>query len=271
LKAIIQSMYMNGTQSYLEVLMGAASFSDFLDRLQDLVLIGGQQKDLLVANKADRQRIGQVELQEKRELGEQKVLLAQEQGAKEQLAAKEQQEKDEDARLGLQIQDLEEQNAQEEQQMLQFASQEAKLISESMKGTLSYRGGKLAWPFAKDYPITSPFGKRTDPINGSSSFHPGIDIGAPKGTDILAAEDGIVVVAQWYGGYGNCVILDHGHGVMTLYGHMLDNSITVKKGETVKRGQKIGEVGMTGRSTGYHLHFGVYVQSKAVPPLNYLK
>jgi murein DD-endopeptidase MepM/ murein hydrolase activator NlpD len=172
--------------------------------------------------------------------------------------------------LNSQEQDLDEQNAEQEKEMMQFAAQESKLIGQSKKVSLTYQGGKLAWPFTKNYPITSPFGERVDPINGSKAFHPGIDIGATKGTDILAVEDGVVTVAQWYGGYGNCVIIDHGHGIMTLYGHMLNDSIVVKKGDTVKRGQKIGEVGMTGRSTGYHLHFGVYVNSEAVNPFTYL-
>jgi murein DD-endopeptidase MepM/ murein hydrolase activator NlpD len=271
LKQMIESMYVNGPQSYLEVLMGSTTFNDFLDRVQDLVLLAGNQKELLAANMRDKQQIEQVEAQQEKDQEQQKALVTQEQNLKQQLAAQEIQKTAELATLNSQEQVLAEQSAEQEKELMQFAAQESKLIEESKKVTLSYQGGKLAWPFSRNYPITSPFGYRSDPFTGERAFHDGTDVGAPKGTDILAAEDGIVSVAQWYGGYGNCVIIDHGHGIMTLYGHMLNDSMVVKKGDTVKRGQKIGEVGMTGRATGYHLHFGVYLNYNAVDPMNYLK
>ena len=96
-----------------------------------------------------------------------------------------------------------------------------------------------------------------------------MDIAAPKGTNIYAAADGTVVKCEWYGGYGNCVIINHGGGIMTLYGHC--NSLNVKNGQSVKAGDVIAYVGTTGQSTGYHLHFTVYEGKTAVNPWNYLK
>lgn len=126
------------------------------------------------------------------------------------------------------------------------------------------KGNFLSWPFSRNYIITSPFGWRKDPFTGQSAFHAGIDIGAPKNTSIRAVADGVVLVAGRYGGYGNCVIINNGHSIHTLYGHM--TSVAVKVGEQVKRGQVIGHVGMTGRATGPHLHFGVYWHGRAVDP-----
>lgn len=126
------------------------------------------------------------------------------------------------------------------------------------------KGNFLSWPFARNYVITSPFGWRPDPFTKRSAFHDGIDIGAPENVAIHAAASGVVVLAGRDGGFGNCVKVDNGHHIVTLYGHM--RSISVKDGEHVKRGQILGHVGMTGRATGPHLHFGVYWHGRAVDP-----
>lgn len=118
--------------------------------------------------------------------------------------------------------------------------------------------------------ISSPYGWRTWP-DGRTEFHTGIDIAAPTGTSIVAARTGVVVHAGWVSGYGNTVILDHGDGMLTLYGHM--NSIGASSGQTVSGGQFIGTVGSTGFSTGPHLHFQVgfgEVHSGHVNPMSYL-
>jgi murein DD-endopeptidase MepM/ murein hydrolase activator NlpD len=271
LNAVLRSMYQNDTGSYLQVLLGSTSFSDFFERMNDLTAIGNKQKELLSANEKDQKNIEQDQQTKQKEVDQKNTLIAKAEETKDTLIPKEKKKEVMIASLNSQVQDLEELNAEQEKEMMHFAEQESKLISQSKQAALTYTGGKIAWPFAKNYPITSPFGDRIDPINGSKAFHPGIDIGAPKGTDILAAEDGVVIVAQWYGGYGNCVIIDHGKGLKTLYGHMLNDTMMVKKGDTVKRGQKIGEVGMTGRATGYHLHFGVYEKDQAVPPFSLLQ
>lgn len=121
-------------------------------------------------------------------------------------------------------------------------------------------------------PITSQFGWRTHPIFKSRIFHSGIDIGGPNGGTIKASNDGKVIYAGWYGGYGKVVILDHGvingKPITTLYGHM--SAITVSNGQFVKKGQQVGREGSTGYSTGPHCHFEVRVNGKPTNPLNYI-
>jgi murein DD-endopeptidase MepM/ murein hydrolase activator NlpD len=120
--------------------------------------------------------------------------------------------------------------------------------------------GGLQWPV--NAPVTSPFGWRW------GRLHEGIDLGAPTGTPIHAAAAGTVIYAAWMDGYGNFVIIDHGGGIATAYGHQ--SSIAVTEGESVAQGQVIGYVGSTGHSTGPHLHFEVRVNGNAVDPLGYL-
>ena len=121
-------------------------------------------------------------------------------------------------------------------------------------------------------PITSPFGYRIHPIFKSRIFHSGIDIGGPNGGAIRASNNGRVIFAGWYGGYGQVVILDHGivrgQPITTLYAHM--SSISVQKGQTVTKGQQIGREGSTGYSTGPHCHFEVRVNGQPRNPLNYI-
>ncbi len=121
-------------------------------------------------------------------------------------------------------------------------------------------------------PITSPFGWRIHPIFKSRIFHSGIDIGGPNGGAIQASNDGKVIYSGWYGGYGKCVILDHGvvngQPITTLYAHM--SSIAVSNGQMVKKGQTLGREGSTGYSTGPHCHFEVRVNGKPTNPLNYI-
>ncbi|MHA6532744.1 murein hydrolase activator EnvC family protein [Paenibacillus sp. BAC0078] len=119
--------------------------------------------------------------------------------------------------------------------------------------------------------ISSPYGLRTHPVTGEvGKMHTGTDFAVPQGTDIHAADSGTVIVAEWWSGYGYCVIIDHGGGVWTLYGHIREGGIKVKVGDRVERGQVIAESGATGRVTGPHLHFEVRIDGKPVDPMPYL-
>lgn len=130
-----------------------------------------------------------------------------------------------------------------------------------------FRGiGQFGFP--SDAPVTSSFGMRLHPILGYRRFHSGIDFGAAHGSMIRAADSGTVIFADWYGGYGRAVIIDHGSNLTTLYGHT--SQIYVTEGETVQRGQAIAAVGSTGFSTGPHLHFEVRYDGDPVNPVNYL-
>jgi murein DD-endopeptidase MepM/ murein hydrolase activator NlpD len=116
--------------------------------------------------------------------------------------------------------------------------------------------------------MTSRFGYRVHPIYGTRKFHAGIDFGLPIGAAIRAADSGVILYSGWYGGYGRTVIIDHGNGLTTLYGHT--SASYVSAGESIQRGQRIAAVGSTGLSTGPHLHFEVRVNGTPVNPLNYL-
>jgi murein DD-endopeptidase MepM/ murein hydrolase activator NlpD len=291
LKSRLRLMYMNGFVSYAEVLLSSTSFGDFLDRLDALKSIVNQDKEILEANKKDRDTIAQKKQQIETQLAEVKQLYEQTGDLKDSLQAKEKEKEVKIASLSKKEKELEEISGEQEQLLIQFASQESALLKKraaaeaaaaaaakkngksggsSLADAFTYSGGKFGWPLAIKAPMTSDFGARIDPITGKAgAMHTGIDLGAPEGTDVLAAENGVVIVAGWWSGYGNCVIIDHGNGTWTLYGH--NSKIVVSKGDTVKRGQKISEVGHTGRATGNHLHFEVRINEKPVDPKPYLR
>jgi murein DD-endopeptidase MepM/ murein hydrolase activator NlpD len=122
------------------------------------------------------------------------------------------------------------------------------------------------WPVRGQ--ITAGFGQRMDPFSGEGAFHPGVDISVPFGTKVEATADGIVLEAGPESGYGNQVLIDHGYGLTTKYGHL--SKIFVVVGQELKRGQVLGAVGMTGKTTGPHLHYEVHVHDTPVNPARYL-
>jgi murein DD-endopeptidase MepM/ murein hydrolase activator NlpD len=128
------------------------------------------------------------------------------------------------------------------------------------------QGVPAIWPVRGQ--ISEGFGQRMDPFSGEGAFHSGVDIRAPFGTRVEAGGDGIVLEAGWDSGYGNAIVVDHGDGLATKYGHL--SKIFVVVGQEVKRGQVIGAVGMTGKSTGPHLHYEVLVNDTPVNPMKYL-
>ena len=116
--------------------------------------------------------------------------------------------------------------------------------------------------------ILSPYGARTDPFSGEGAIHAGVDISAPTGSPVHCAADGIVIRAEYYGGYGKLIVIDHGNGMSTRYGHL--SRFDVVPGQEVRRGDVIAFSGMTGRATSPHLHFEVRLGGAAVNPHPYL-
>ena len=127
--------------------------------------------------------------------------------------------------------------------------------------------GQYIWPSASSVYVTSRFGNRLHPVYGYYRMHYGIDIGASYGTDIYAADGGIVVTSEYGSGYGNYVMIDHGNGNYTLYAHMTTRYVS--EGDVVLQGDVIGTVGSTGVSTGAHIHYEVYENGERVDPLKY--
>jgi len=123
------------------------------------------------------------------------------------------------------------------------------------------------WPVRGQ--ITAGFGQRMDPFSGEGAFHAGVDISVPFGTRVEAPADGIVLEAGPESGYGNEILIDHGYGFITKYGHL--SRIFVVVGQVLQRGQVIGAVGMTGKTTGPHLHYEVHVKDTPVNPTKYLR
>ena len=145
---------------------------------------------------------------------------------------------------------------------------EAKIAATQKKTNSVYTGGTLQWPLPSPYTkVSSGFGNRTHPVTGKPQFHTSVDIPAPFGTEIYAANSGTVVEAAYHSADGNYILIDHGGGTATFYSHL--SKFSIAEGQSVTKGQIIGYVGMTGWATGYHLNFSVYENSKAVNPMGY--
>lgn len=134
--------------------------------------------------------------------------------------------------------------------------------------TTAFRGGRINYGVVHGKRISSLYGNRIHPITGRRRFHEGLDIAASHGNQVYAYTDGRVVQAGWNGGYGNCILVDHGNGLKTRYGHL--SKTYVRVGQRVQTGERIGAVGSTGNSTGPHLHFEVIKWGRTQNPLNYL-
>lgn len=275
LESRLRLMYTNGTVSYLEVLLNATDFSDFLDRYAMLTALADQDRKLLEKSRLDRDNVNQQKVRIEGQIDDLKNKYLEVEDLKQALQAKEVQKKKLIQNLMAEEERLEEITEEQEQALVQFARREAELIrqqneSQNIKPPV-YSGGKFAWPVPSVKRVSSYFGMRLHPIKKTRRMHKGIDIGAPGGTTIVAAESGVVVVASWNNGYGNTVVIDHGKNIQTWYAHIRNGGTLVRRGQQVKRGQKIAEVGTTGLSTGNHLHFEVRVNGNAVNPLSYLR
>lgn len=265
-KKRLRDIYENGQVNYLDVLLGAADFRDFSSRMYLLQRVVRRDFNLIDRLETQREEL----LAKKAELDDIKSQLAaaHEEGQKEQqIVAQKTVERQklyeqalaEKAQLDAEYEELQ-RNSQEITAMIQRMEQEGRMMPQA-GGT-----GQMAWPVNGE--ITSPFGWRVHPIWGTQIFHAGLDIGADYGDPVHAADSGTVVYAGWMGGYGNAVMIDHGGGMVTLYGH--NSSITVGEGEQVSKGQTIALAGSTGNSTGPHCHFEVRIHGEVVSPLQYL-
>ncbi len=265
----IRAIYEMGRVSYLQVILEASSFSDFLTRFTQLQLIVDKDTYLLEAVQQEREEI----VQQKEELEEKRSDLL---NMRRSSLTKRNRLEEETARKETLLTAVQEQYEKQEQYIREM-EKEAKEIERIIKqleeearrraAAAREPTGQLLWPVPGYTRISSPFGYRTHPITGRpGTFHGGIDIPAPRGTPIRAAESG-VAYSYYSPSYGNYVIVIHGGGLSTLYAHNSRNRVS--NGQNVNRGDTIAEVGTTGMSTGNHLHFEVRVNAQRVNPMNY--
>lgn len=267
-KQRVRSMYISGDLSGgLELLLCSDDFQDFLSRMTYVEAMAQHDQEIIDALTEDRNGFqaqkAQIE-QKKAEIESQKSVLSQKK------AELDEQKAEADALLAQIAADkaaLQVEQAKIDKEMASARAQLDAIIRNATANDAgsSYVGGAWRWPAPGYTRITSKFGYRA----WSNSYHKGIDIGAPTGAAIVASNAGTVVTSSYdANGYGNYVIINHGGGYMTVYGHLSRKSVSV--GQNVSRGQTIGLCGSTGRSTGPHLHFEIRVNGTAKNPLNYL-
>ena len=263
----VRDIYINGQISYLDVLFGAKDFSDLMTRMDLLKRVIKQDYDLV-----------QVVLAEKAEIERTKSSLEKDKAVQAQQEAKARAARDErevkvakrKALLDRMKNDKAIIDAQYDE-LMAASKQVEEMLRRSSYATAAPAAvgggsGAMLWPMAG--PVTSEFGWRVHPITGTQKFHSGVDIGGDYGQPIAAAQGGTVEYAGWISGYGNAVIISHGGGISTLYGHC--QSLAVGVGQQVSQGETIAYCGSTGNSTGPHCHFEVRQGGEPISPYSYL-
>ncbi|HOJ76669.1 MAG TPA: peptidoglycan DD-metalloendopeptidase family protein [Bacillota bacterium] len=261
-------VYMYGPQSYLEVLLQAENFGDFITRFNNLAYFVRKDFELINQYVELRRELvkKQTTIKKKQELAEkeyQNIVSLQQTVLEEQqkIVRSVQATQNELAKIQNNRAKLEQALKEYEQTSNQIGEYIKKGQQVKILGT-----GVLVWPARGR--ITSNFGWRKHPVLKKQKYHNGIDIAVPKGTPVLAVDNGVVLVSGWQGGYGYFVAIDHGGGISTCFGH--NSRLLVKAGDVVFKGQQIALSGSTGLSTGPHLHFEVRKNGVPVNPLLYL-
>ena len=295
LRSRMRAMEESGNYSYVTFLFNAESFSDLLSRIGDIDDIMHYDQSLEEQYMAAREDVENIKRSYEEYQLQQEVLAREldgktaEMNAQIEAAAKlianinessedaqaeydaiEKVRSETESKINELVRKLEEEEAAR-----RAAEEAARRQQQQQQGDGGGGGGggsavsltNLKWPVPSCSIITSRFGYRVSPTAGASSYHGGLDIGAGQGATIVAAESGDVILASYNGGYGNCVMINHGNGIVTLYGHM--ESIGVSYGQHVSKGQSIGRVGSTGVSTGPHCHFEIRVNGAQTDPAPY--
>ena len=304
MKKRIQFMYENGQTSYVEMLLSADSFTDFLNAVEYITQISQYDRKMLKEYQNMQVTIADTQKTLETDYASLQSLQAKVQEEKQAVAALESAKKGElndvaddltdaqtvakayEAEIQAQNEVIAQIQAAQKRAAEQQAAQQQAQAAEENQGATDAAGenqntaqnttpsgngqstGSMMWPCPSSKRVTSDYGPRTSPTNGASSNHKGIDIGAAYGADIVAADGGTVLVATYSSSGGNYVIIDHGGGLCTVYMHA--SSLTVSAGQTVSKGQGIAKVGSTGISTGNHLHFGVTLNGVYVSPWGYV-
>lgn len=280
----VRDIYINGRLSYLDVVIGSKDFSDFANRLEVLKRI--IDSDITLINEIKKER-ADIEAHKQKLEADRAKLVELEKAALAKQAEIEQKKAERNVVLqkaqndrATAMQAIEELNASSAQVSAMLKERQAARAAAAAAAAAAAQSsggqgasdnwvqgtGQLGWPVSGE--ITSPYGYRVHPIWGTTIYHSGIDIGVDEGTPVHAADGGVVVWSGWMGGYGYAVVIDHGNGLSTLYGH--NSELAVDEGQSVAKGQVISYAGSTGNSTGPHVHFEVRVNGDPVDPIGYL-
>lgn len=250
LNSRLRVMYKNGSVGYMDVLLNSGSISELISNLEMIQRIYKNDMAAIDALEKEQEELAKVEKQLK---DEKAVLDAKKADLDSQMS-----------KLNALKADLE----YAEDQLLIEAQNLASQLQNMVNPNIGYVGGTYIWPAPSTKYVTSLFGWRIHPIFNTWKYHSGADIAGNSGSAILACASGTVIMSQEYGGYGECVIIDHGGGITSLYGHLSARHVRV--GQQVTGGQTIGLMGSTGWSTGPHLHFEMAVNGTLVDPFDYV-
>ena len=284
MKKRIKYMYEKGDSSYLDILLQSKSMSELLNRAEYISKISEYDRNMLDQYAAVKDGIADDKAQLEKEKAELVVLQEQTTSKKNSVETlvneKSAELKKVNSQIGTktaQVEAYEKDIKAQEDKIKQIEAEIKRQEEEARKkaeaagqkyNTVSIGNIKFIWPCPSSSRITSGFGGRESPTEGASSNHQGIDIGAPTGSNIVAAADGTVTISTYSYSAGNYLMLNHGGGVSTVYMHC--SQLLVSAGDTVKQGQVIAKVGSTGYSTGPHLHFGVRLNGSYVNPAKYV-
>ena len=272
LKERLVTVYEAGELTYLDLLLSSTTLSEFLSRYYVMQEMAEYDNQLIDKVEEQKETIETSKIKLQNETAEVKILKAKAEqneivmkntktlyeGYVEQLS-------DEEKELNDEINEYKVEYARIQSELQRISTNIGDF-------EIQYTGGKMMWPVAvSGTSITSLYGTRVYPLANSSAitdFHLGLDISANAGSPAVAALDGVVTYAGWLGTYGNCVMIYHGDGITTVYGH--GQKVLTKRGEEVKQGDIIMEVGSTGNSTGPHLHFEVRINGLTTDPLQFV-
>lgn len=277
MKARIKFMYEKGDVLYLELFFSSESFGDMLNKADYIEMLSAYDRKMLDEYVAQTEYVTLCKEgleEEKGVLEEAKKSVEEEENALNELISDKQQEvqflSNDIANKQAAIAEYEAYIAEQNETIaaLEKAVQEEKKRLAQEQGR-KYDGGMFTWPAPSYTRISDEYGNRMHPTLGVQKFHNGLDMAAPGGSPILAAYDGTVVAADYSSSMGNYIMIDHGDSLYTIYMHA--SALYVSKGAEVRKGDTIGAVGTTGRSTGNHLHFGVRLNGNYVNPWSYLR
>ena len=273
------TIYKDGNVNYLEVLFQSEDFSDFLTRFEYLSYITKRDKNLVEEVKSVKAQLETQKATLEQQLASLNALKSEEEGVKALLEEQQSQQESVYAELEKDEAAIKETIAAMQATSDEIGKKIAAAAANQSNGAVtaaaadasSYEvtsAGSGVWPAPASHTITSNYGGRSYPLDGSYNYHLGTDIGASYGTPVVSYQAGTVLIASYHWSYGNYAVVDHGNGLSTLYAHM--SALTVSAGQSVSAGQQVGLVGSTGSSTGPHLHFEVRINGSNVDPAPYL-